>query len=509
MLQAKAMLLLRREREVHELRNERSRILIWSKVLHELSLGLHAATPQPLLEKWVDALVTDLTFQVAAVYAIQHSQLHCLHAVANGPLVERAGLSADAFDYLSNHPQGRYDNDEPKGMQPVARAFGLAAFYWLLLPNYDHPLLLFAGCAEGSEHFNPLNALDAAQFALVGQHLAALLHNVTLLAELDREKLELRASNAQLDDNVRQLKETRGQLLQSGKVLAEVSRRAGMADMATGVLHNVGNALNSVNVSSELVARRLERLRLSGLQGIADLLEQNDTEALRERAPKVALYLRELAKHLETEKGAVLDELATLAKHIDHIKAVVSRQQRYAVTFDMAEPVAAHELMEEALTICSKAANSQEFELIRIYQEVPDIHTDRHKVLQILVNFISNAKHALSVEPVRLRQLILRIEPLDRGGVRFCVDDTGVGIAAEDLSQLFRYGFTRRDMGHGFGLHASALFAAELGGQVSGSSAGVGGGASFTLELPAKRAPVERRPSLDPTIQLPVSLKAT
>ena len=486
MLQAKAMLLLRREREVHELRNERSRIMIWSKVLHELSLGLHAATPAPLLEKWVDALVSDLTYQIAAVYSVDSDsqELHHLHSLARSPLPECVEFDLAARSHLEAQAHGRYEEDRPEPLRGVADALDLGAFYWLLLPNYGQPILLLAGCAKGSEHFNAPNELDAGQFLLLGQHLAALLHNVALLNELDREKFELRASNAQLDINVRKLKETRAKLLQSGKVLAEVSRRAGMADMATGVLHNVGNALNSVNISSDLAAKRLEKLRLGGLERIATLLGQEQTEPLEDASRKVAHYLRELSHHLCGEKDAILEELAALAKHIDHIKSVVSRQQRYAMTFDMSEPTCPKELMEEALSISHRAHDSQDVEVIRKYGDVPEINTDRHKVLQILVNFISNAKHALSASSTQPRKLVLSVEALPDRGVRFLVDDTGSGIAAEDLPKLFLYGFTRRDAGHGFGLHASALFASELGGKVHGTSAGPGKGASFCLELP-------------------------
>jgi len=115
---------------------------------------------------------------------------------------------------------------------------------------------------------------------------------------------------------------------------------------------------------------------------------------------------------------------------------------------------------------------------------LPQVMTDKHKVLMILVNLISNAKYALDSAPVGQRCLTLRLEAPAADRVRIEVRDNGMGIEPELLTRIFQHGFTTRDEGHGFGLHSSALAAQELGGMLTAHSEGPGRGATFTLELP-------------------------
>ncbi|ATB40030.1 serine/threonine protein kinase [Cystobacter fuscus] len=104
-------------------------------------------------------------------------------------------------------------------------------------------------------------------------------------------------------------------------------------------------------------------------------------------------------------------------------------------------------------------------------------------VLQILINLLSNAKHALDGVPEGQRNLWVRLEA--EGNVaRIQVEDDGVGIAPELMDSLFAHGFTTRKDGHGFGLHSSALAAQMLKGRLTLESAGLGQGAVATLELP-------------------------
>jgi signal transduction histidine kinase len=118
---------------------------------------------------------------------------------------------------------------------------------------------------------------------------------------------------------------------------------------------------------------------------------------------------------------------------------------------------------------------------------VPPITVDKHKVLQILVNLVRNAKYACDESGRSDKLLTLRIEGAP-GGVRICVIDNGVGIPAENMSRLFTHGFTTRVDGHGFGLHSGALAAQELGGSLRVMSDGPGLGATFVLELPCGAA---------------------
>ena len=114
---------------------------------------------------------------------------------------------------------------------------------------------------------------------------------------------------------------------------------------------------------------------------------------------------------------------------------------------------------------------------------------DRHQVLQILVNLISNATHAMRACPGRQHCLTLRIGLAEdmEGWVRLQVHDTGVGIKPEHLTHIFSQGFTTKEDGHGLGLHSSAVAAKLMGGTLTAHSPGEDDGATFTLELPIER----------------------
>jgi two-component system, NtrC family, sensor kinase len=105
-------------------------------------------------------------------------------------------------------------------------------------------------------------------------------------------------------------------------------------------------------------------------------------------------------------------------------------------------------------------------------------------VLQILVNLISNASHALENAPGEANQITLTVDAAGGSNLRVSVRDEGEGIPAQNLTRIFAHGFTTRKSGHGFGLHSCALAARQMGGTLTAHSDGPGRGATFTLELP-------------------------
>ena len=178
-----------------------------------------------------------------------------------------------------------------------------------------------------------------------------------------------------------------------------------------------------------------------------------------------------------------MTELQGIAKNIEHIKAIVAMQQNYAVGQGLKEQVCVRDLVDDAVRMNEGALIRHEVALIREFAELPLLLTDKHKVLQILVNVIRNAKHACDVMDHHHRQIRIRTYKYDHG-IRIAVTDNGIGIAPENLTRIFSHGFTTRKDGHGFGLHSAALAAKELGGSLSVQSDGAGCGATFELELP-------------------------
>jgi signal transduction histidine kinase len=277
--------------------------------------------------------------------------------------------------------------------------------------------------------------------------------------------------------------------------LLETSRQAGMAEVATGVLHNVGNVLNSVNVSAHLVMDRLRESKIDSLPKLAGLFEEHAGDlgpflARDPRGRRVPGYIGSLAKHLSEERAFVLGELEGLRKHIDHIKDIVAMQQNYAKVSGLVETVRPTQLVEDALQMNAGALARHGVKVSREFGVVPPMAVEKHKVLQILVNLIRNAKYALDESGREEKWLRIGVGATAEGRVRIEVRDNGVGIAAENLTRVFQHGFTTRKDGHGFGLHSGALTAQELGGSLTAHSEGPGTGATFTLELPVKKPAV-------------------
>ncbi len=279
--------------------------------------------------------------------------------------------------------------------------------------------------------------------------------------------------------------------------LLDVSRQAGMAEVATSVLHNVGNVLNSVNISNSLVAGKVKNSKIVNLAKVVALMQAHaaDLPAFLTQDPKgkqLLSYLNSLSEHLADEQKQLLEELKTLANNVEHINEIVAMQQNYARVLGVLESLSVVELVEDALRLNAGAMERHQVQVIRDFSEVPPILLEKHKVLQILINLIRNAKYALDDRGHEDKLLTIRIRTTERQTATISVIDNGIGIPAENLTRIFEHGFTTRKKGHGFGLHNGALAAKELGGSLTAHSDGLGKGATFTLELPLHR-PEEKR----------------
>ena len=277
------------------------------------------------------------------------------------------------------------------------------------------------------------------------------------------------------------------------KELLVASRQAGMAEVATSVLHNVGNVLNSVNVSSTLVGDNLKKSRVSNLPRVVALMNEHAADlgtfiTSDPRGQHLPSYLCELAEHLENERTSQIKEVELLQKNIGHIKEIVAMQQSYAQVSGLSETVNTTELVEDALRMNPGSLARHEILLVREYDpNGPVITVEKHKVLQILVNLVRNAKYACDESGRTDKRLTVRVANGD-GRIKISVMDNGVGISQDNLTRIFNHGFTTKKDGHGFGLHSGALAAREMGGSLNVHSDGSGQGATFTLELPVSSA---------------------
>jgi C4-dicarboxylate-specific signal transduction histidine kinase len=227
---------------------------------------------------------------------------------------------------------------------------------------------------------------------------------------------------------------------------------------------------------------------------VAALLREHETELAEyltndPKGRQLVPYLSQLAGHISGEQAVASQELTELQKHIEHIKDIVAMQQNLAKVSGVTEPVNVAELLEEALRMDQDSLRRHAIKVVRQIEATPVITAEKHKVLQILVNLMRNAKQACDAVQRDDKQITLRVLA-EAERVTIAVADNGTGILPENLTRIFAHGFTTKKNGHGFGLHSGALAAQEMGGALRVASAGPGQGATFTLELPFK--PIRR-----------------
>ncbi|MFY0580956.1 sensor histidine kinase [Cystobacter fuscus] len=359
----------------------------------------------------------------------------------------------------------------------------LTIMYRVLRQQITQPLHAFIQATDKVATGDFEVALDTERRDELGQLAQAF----RLMAdEVKRREVALRQANEGLEQRVeertRELKDVHLQLVQT-------ARRAGMAEIATNVLHNVGNVLNSVYTSAQMAKERVGGMRLEHVGRVAHLIQEHQEDLSTfltqdGRGRNLMPFLDKLGQSPVEDRQEVVSLLDDVGRYTEHIGDIVKVQQNYARIPRVHEQVSLPELLEDALRINFAGLKRHQVKVQRDITPLPPVMTDKHKTLMILVNLVSNAKYAMEAVAPSERLLTVRLEQV-AGRVRISIHDNGMGIAPEMLTRIFQYGFTTREEGHGFGLHSSAIAAREeLGGCLTVHSDGPGRGATFTLELP-------------------------
>jgi len=347
-------------------------------------------------------------------------------------------------------------------------------------------IMLFLGFVLRQTVSRPLLRLSS--------HMARVGQSDNLKSQLNMNRRdEIGQLAAAFDKMVAALFESRAKVLKT-------ARQAGMAEIATGVLHNVGNVLNSVNTSAVVLRENLQNTKSANLGKAAAMIQEHrpDLGEFLSTDPKgkgIPDYLSRVAASIADEQALACQELDHLCRSVDHIKQIVAAQQSFAKPDRLLEEISLAELVEEALRLNADSLTRHQITVERLFEEFPNVIIDQHKVLQILVNLIANAKHAIVENRTSEKRITISIASARCEGTlmsKINVTDTGVGIAPQAMARLFQHGFTTRKSGHGFGLHAAANDAREMGGSLTATSGGVGTGATFVLELPLKPAEVRQ-----------------
>jgi len=249
-------------------------------------------------------------------------------------------------------------------------------------------------------------------------------------------------------------------LKEAQREVVEMSRLAGIAEVATGVLHNIGNALNSITTSASIASDTIRKLKLDGLQKTAHLLT-DPTQATAsffakdERAQRIPDYLSGLFLQLKTQRDQAVQELNALLVGTAHIAEIVSAQQSHARASRLSEQVSASELLEYALRINDDALSRHGITVVREYMPAPAIKVERQKAVQIIGNLIRNAKDSITESGTTDKRLTVGLSLSTDGHVLISIADNGVGIDPEHTERIFTIGHDgqppavdhRRDVG--------------------------------------------------------------
>lgn len=300
-------------------------------------------------------------------------------------------------------------------------------------------------------------------------------------------------SGITIDVTKRKLAEEKIELLNQQLLIS--ARRAGMSDVATAILHNVGNILNSANVSvgvlNELMEEPIINKILASVQLLKEHASQLTTFLVEDPiGKKIPAYLIALEEPLLKQSNTLQLEVTSLKNYIDHIKEIVAMQQSLSGISGVKEKVQLSDVVKNAIKMSANGATlySRNVDIVEEYDNEFLIVIDKAKLLQILVNLIQNAKDATSEnQGENLNEIRISVKKTEEPNiVKISVKDTGVGILHENLVKIFSLGFTTKLHGHGYGLHSSSVLAKELGGKIIVKSDGIGKGAEFALFLPMK-----------------------
>ena len=311
--------------------------------------------------------------------------------------------------------------------------------------------------------------------------------NTNLERKVDDRTLTLRLLHSELDERNVALEAALKDLTEMQSQLVDVAHKAGMTEIATGVLHNVGNVLNSVNVSITLLGKMCRTSKIASVAKVAALLKEHapalEQAASDSKIAKMPAYVAMLADSLETEQREMLGEIGNLEEKTQHIKNIISAQQNYTRRVSFKENVDLHSIIHDLLLMHGASMSKHSIKVERNFDSLPTFTIEKAKLLQVIDNLVKNAVEAMESTPRDSHVLKITTRKQD-GQAVIEVTDTGHGIPADQLNNIFRFGFTTKTNGNGFGLHSAALAISEMSGSIRVDSPGEGQGATFTITLP-------------------------
>ncbi|MCP4601326.1 MAG: PAS domain S-box protein [Proteobacteria bacterium] len=270
------------------------------------------------------------------------------------------------------------------------------------------------------------------------------------------------------------------------------AHKAGMADVAINTIHNVGNILNSVKTSIGMLPSKIMMSSITNFKLANKLLKENidrmeDFICNDVKGMKLMQFYLEIEDKIDEERSEIEQEIKRVENRIKTIENVIDAQRGYTKDVEiLVEEADLAEIIQDAITMNSDFIEKNNIKIEKEMTDIPAIPLQKMKVIQIIMSLITNAKEAMKETPSDNKIIKMYIEELE-DSIQLRVIDTGCGIPLENISKIFRHGFTTKKKRQGFGLHNSANNMTEMGGKMWAESKGEGQGATLVLKFSKSR----------------------
>lgn len=314
---------------------------------------------------------------------------------------------------------------------------------------------------------------------------------VSVRQEIEELKEENKRLNEELSRKMDEIESIIEQLKKAEAELVEKSQKAGMAEIAAGVLHNVANVLSSVNSSNSFIMDTAKNSKVEGLIKANELLRDHidhlDQFIFKDpRGKKLLDYYLKLEEPLRKEREDIVSQSERLDQKISIINDVITAQQSHAGSFKNTTETSLTEIVEDTLSLQDDLVDQYKLNITKELKAETPVIAQRSKLIHVLVNFIKNAGESMENNHPEDKNLVIKSWE-DFYKVYLSISDNGKGIKGENLDKIFSHKYTTKKKGHGFGLHSSANYMKEMGGKIEVQSEGKGKGTTFTLVFPIVR----------------------
>ncbi|MCW5203396.1 hypothetical protein VU12_10700, partial [Desulfobulbus sp. US4] len=317
--------------------------------------------------------------------------------------------------------------------------------------------------------------------------LADLFNGMTISLGSSRKKLAdyNKSLENKVDERTRELKEAQD-------IMIRQAHEAGMAEMAVGVLHNIGNAITPAKISASMLITRLKNSPLRNnlarvLHSLRDMLELSQGDVGEDRSLRMQKILELIPKSITEEYGQVETALEKICDKHNHIEDIIRLQRQYArIPLGAQQHLDINRVARDALEMLQESLQQRDVDVELVFQDVPLVRLEEVHFLQILVNLIKNSYESFDGGNVKNKKIILTsfLEGNESHNVVLSIKDNGCGFTEKEKENFFRFGYSTKARGSGFGLHSCANYLIANNGSIDAFSAGPGMGSEFILRLP-------------------------